>query len=119
MKIGIRKPNIKKSIKARTTGKMKRKMKGAINPLYGKKGMGMINNPKKAIYNKVYNKTSIGVGDIIDSMNSDCKSTINTNRRSGNGVLIFVAILFFPITIAYFLLKWLCILVMKIYNQIK
>ena len=47
MKLGIRKPNIKKSIKARTTGKVKRMAKKAINPLYGKKGMGYINNPKK------------------------------------------------------------------------
>ncbi|WP_099809910.1 TM2 domain-containing protein [Streptococcus suis] len=61
MKIGIRTPNLKKSIKARTTGKLKRKMKSAVNPLYGKKGMGMITNPKKAIYNKVYNKTTIDV----------------------------------------------------------
>ena len=47
MKYGVRKPNIKKSIKARTTGKMKRQVKKAVNPLYGKKGMGVINNPKR------------------------------------------------------------------------
>lgn len=58
MKIGYRKPSLKKSMKARTTGKLKRKAKGAINPLYGKKGMGVINNPKKAVYNKVYKKTT-------------------------------------------------------------
>lgn len=38
MKFGMRKPNIKKSIKARTTGKIKRKVKKELNPLYGKKG---------------------------------------------------------------------------------
>ena len=65
MKIGIRKPSIKKSIKARTTGKFKRKLKKAINPMYEKKGVGMITNPKKALYNKVYNKTTIGVSDIV------------------------------------------------------
>lgn len=59
MKFGMRKPNIKKSIKARTTGKIKRTLKKAINPSYGKKGIGYIKNPNKAIYNKVYNKTSI------------------------------------------------------------
>ena len=41
MKIGIRKPSLKKSIKARTTGKVKRKVKKAVNPLYGKKGAGI------------------------------------------------------------------------------
>lgn len=63
MKIGIRKPSLKKSFKARTTGRVKRSIKRSINPLYGKKGMGYINNPKKAVYNKVYNKTTISVWD--------------------------------------------------------
>jgi len=61
MKFGIRTPSLKKSLKARTTGKWKRQMKSAIIPGYGKKGMGWINNPKKAMYNKVYNKTTIDI----------------------------------------------------------
>ena len=65
MKFGLRKPSIKKSLKARTTGKLKRKVKSTINPFYGKKGMGWFRNPKKAAYNKVYNKTSVGVRDIV------------------------------------------------------
>lgn len=66
MKFGMRKPNIKKSIKARTTGKIKRKMKSTINPLYGKKGMGFIKNPKKAVTDKIYHKTSFGIMDIFN-----------------------------------------------------
>lgn len=65
MKIGMRKPNLKKSLKARTTGKLKRKVKKSINPFYGKKGMGWINNPKKAMYNKVYNKTTFSWKDLF------------------------------------------------------
>lgn len=65
MKVGFRKPSIKKSIKARTTGKVKRKIKSSVNPLYGKKGMGWVNNPKKAAYNKVYNKTTFGLRDLF------------------------------------------------------
>lgn len=65
MKIGMRKPSIKKSIKARTTGRAKRAVKSTVNPLYGKKGMGWVNNPKKAAYNKVYNKTSFSIFDLI------------------------------------------------------
>lgn len=64
MKMGVRTPSLKKSLKARTTGKAKRAVKGAVNPLYGKKGMGIL-NPKKAVYNKVYKKTSIGLFDLI------------------------------------------------------
>lgn len=79
MKMGIRKPNIKKSIKARTTGKIKRQMKKAVNPMYGKKGMGMVNNPKKAVYNKVYNKTSVGVSDLAHS------GSTNSHSRNSKG----------------------------------
>ena len=65
MKFGLRKPSIKKSIKARTTGKIKRKIKSSIDPTYGKKGVGWIKNPKKAAYNKVYKKTSFGLRDLF------------------------------------------------------
>ena len=58
MKIGLRTPSLKKSFKARTTGRLKRKIKKATNPFYGKKGMGYIKNPKRAIKNKIYHKTT-------------------------------------------------------------
>lgn len=59
MKFGLRTPSIKKSISARTTGKAKRTLKRLSNPFYGKKGTGLITNPKKAVYNKVYSKTTV------------------------------------------------------------
>lgn len=65
MKIGMRTPNFKKSIKARTTGKVKRKIKKALIPGYGKKGMGWVKDPKRAAYNKVYNKTSFSLFDLF------------------------------------------------------
>ncbi len=65
MKIGMRKPSIKRSIKARTTGRMKREVKKAIIPWYGKKGIGIL-RPKKAIYNKIYRKTSFSFWDLLD-----------------------------------------------------
>ena len=65
MKIGIRKPSIKKRVRARTTGKLERKVKSAINPFYGKKGMGWIRDPKRAMYNKIYNKTTVSVDDLF------------------------------------------------------
>lgn len=58
MKIGIRTPSLSKTIKAKTTGKLKRSVKKAVVPLYGKKGVGLVTDPKKAVYNKVYKKTS-------------------------------------------------------------
>ncbi len=65
MKFGMRSPSLKKSLKARTTRKAKRSVKKALIPGYGKKGMGWIKNPKKAAYNKVYNKTSFNIFDLF------------------------------------------------------
>ena len=65
MKIGIRKPSIKKSLKARTTGKLKRALKSEIVPLYNQKGTGIVKNPKKAVYNKVYKKTTFSIFDLF------------------------------------------------------
>ena len=88
MKFGIRKPSLKKSISARTTGRAKRAVKRAVNPLYGKKGMGWVNNPKKAAYNKVYNRTS-------------------TSATSSMGCL--ATFLFSPFLIIFYLFKFLCL----------
>lgn len=65
MKFGMRKPSIKKSIVAKTTGRVKKSVKKAIIPGYGKKGSGWIKNPKKAAYNKIYNKTSFSIWDLF------------------------------------------------------
>ena len=83
MKIGIRKPSLKRSLKARTTGKLKRATKRAINPVYGKKGMGFVTNSKKAVYNKVYNKTTVGLSDISKS-SSNSKSSVVTSAETIN-----------------------------------
>ena len=65
MKFGVRKPSLKRSIKARTTGRAKRAVKKALIPGYCKKGAGWIKNPKKAAYNKVYKKTTFSIFDIF------------------------------------------------------
>ena len=68
MKFGLRKPSLKKSLKLRTSGRIKKSVKHSVNPLYGKKGMGYVKSPKKAVYNKVYRNTSVGVFDIFKKM---------------------------------------------------
>ena len=65
MKFGLRTPSLKKSIKARTTGRAKRAIKKALIPGYGKKSMGWVKNPKRALYNKVYHKTSFSIWDLF------------------------------------------------------
>lgn len=59
MKFGFRTPSLKKTLKARTTGAIKRKAKSAVNPLYGKKGVGLIKDPERSVKNKIYKKTTI------------------------------------------------------------
>lgn len=65
MKFGFRKPSLKRSFKAKTTGRAKRRVKKAIVPGYGKKGSGWVKSPKKAAYNKVYKKTTKSIFDIF------------------------------------------------------
>lgn len=91
MKFGFRTPNIQKSIKARTTGRIKRSAKKAINPLYGKKGIGFISNPKKAVYNKVYNKTSFGLSSLLGLFSSNKKSK-HAKHSKINNIFNFVEI---------------------------
>lgn len=64
MKFGLRTPSLKKSISARTTGQLKRAVKRAVIPGYGKKGIGLL-HPKRAMYNKVYNKTTFSIFDLF------------------------------------------------------
>ncbi|BDR52685.1 hypothetical protein KIM372_05920 [Bombiscardovia nodaiensis] len=65
MKIGMRKPSLKRSISARTTGKLKREVKKAVIPGYGRRGMGWVKNPKKAARNAVYRRTTFSIWDLF------------------------------------------------------
>lgn len=80
MKYGIRTPSPSKSVKARTTGKLNRSAKKAVNPLYGKKGTGWVNDPGRAAYNKVYNKTTASLDDLpTDSSHSESNNSQMSN----------------------------------------
>lgn len=65
MKFGFRTPSLKRSISARTTGRAKRAIKRAIIPGYGRRGIGLLTNPKKSLYNRVYCRTTFGLGDVL------------------------------------------------------
>lgn len=83
MKIGVRTPSLKKSFKARTTGRINRTLKKSVNPLYGKKGMGYIRNPEKAIYNKVYHKVTV---DPLKPLKNGSRN--NTKRTASEPELV-------------------------------
>ena len=62
MKFGFRIPSLKRRISARTSWRRYvRHSMGIKVP----KGIGIFTNPKKAIYNKVYRKTTFGIGDML------------------------------------------------------
>ena len=110
MKYGMRKPSIKKSIKARTTGKVKRQVKKAINPLYGKKGIGYIKNPKKTLYNKIYNKTTFKAPYLTN--NKQTKTTYENSQieypKNFDRICWIILSIILPILCAMLLL--LCII---------
>lgn len=103
----MRTPSLTRSLKARTTSKWKRQAKKAIIPGYGKK-MGWVKNPKKAMYNKVYHKTTFGLSDLFKSSKKRAKNnkqplqydssrqhTSNKNKRGSFIFLIVSLILLF------------------------
>ena len=65
MKFGMRTPSLRKSISARTTGRLKRSVKRQLIPGYGRKGMGVLRDPQRAAYNAVYRRTTFGLGDLF------------------------------------------------------
>ncbi len=57
MKFGVRKPSIKKRIAARTS--VKRYLRHSLG-LKAPRGYGWLTNPKKAAYNRIYRRTTVG-----------------------------------------------------------
>lgn len=59
MRFGFRRPSIRKRIAARTS--VKRYIRHSLG-LKAPRGWGWVTNPKKAAYNRVYNRTTYGLG---------------------------------------------------------
>jgi len=62
MKFGVRKPSVRGRISARIS--IKRLVRHSFG-LKAPRGAGWITNPKKALYNRVYNRTSISVDRLL------------------------------------------------------
>ena len=86
MKVGIRTPSVRKSISARTTGRVKRAVRKSIDPTYGKRGIGIVKNPKKAVYNAVYRKTTVSVKDVLSSGGHPYHSSAPETDSSGKSL---------------------------------
>jgi hypothetical protein len=57
MKFGIRTPSLRKRIAARTS--LKRVLRHSLG-LKAPRGWGWLTNPKRAAYNRIYNRTTVG-----------------------------------------------------------
>ncbi len=62
MKFGFRVPSIKKRIAARTS--LKRIVRHSLG-VKAPRGWGWVTNPRKAAYNRIYRKTTVGCGTFI------------------------------------------------------
>lgn len=111
VKIGIRKPSWKKSIAARKKGKLNRKIKRAIIPGYGQRGVGWA-HPKRKLYNKAYSRTTVSVNDLLKQSNRKSTSTrrkdsiVKSNGTNfgcggliGLTVIVALAIQFWPVVL--------------------
>lgn len=123
MKYGVRKPSVKKSISARTKGRVTRTVKGAINPTYGKKGMGWVNDPGKAAYNKVYNQTTWSATQLPTGIaNNRCNgenSEVNMSSQVGCGCLgclVFIGAI--PGILLVLLLLWVMFIISPILGML-
>lgn len=65
MKYRMRIPSPTRSLKARTTGRIKRAAKKQIIPGYGRKGMGWAKNPRRAAKGALYKRTTFSFWDLF------------------------------------------------------
>ncbi len=65
MKFGMRKPSLKKRIGARTSIKRQIIHRGGLKM---PRGYGWVRNPKKYIYNKVYNRTTFDIFKVFKNL---------------------------------------------------
>lgn len=65
MKFGMRKPSLKRRISARTSIKRQVVHRAGIKM---PRGYGWVRNPKKYVYNKVYNRTSFDIFALLKKL---------------------------------------------------
>lgn len=65
MKFGMRTPSLKKRISARTSIKRQVVQRAGIKM---PRGYGWLRNPKKYVYNKVYNRTTFDVFKLLKKL---------------------------------------------------
>ena len=67
MKFGFRMPSLKKRISARTSWKRIIRHRAGVK---APRGFGLLTDPKRAAYNRIYSRTSIGAGSLFGGRSS-------------------------------------------------
>jgi hypothetical protein len=81
MKWGFRKPSIRKRVAARLS--WKRYVRNSLG-LKAPRGWGWLTNPHKALYNRVYRRTTFGIDDLFKT---------SRRRKSQAGCLVMVMVM--------------------------
>lgn len=108
MKFGIRAPSLKRRFAARTS--WKRVVRHSMG-LKAPRGMGFVTNPKRALYNRVYNRTSVSIDRLgKTSKTTTVSATTSASKISGSfwiNAVIFLVLtaVFFPLGIGFLIYK--------------
>lgn len=105
MKFGVRKPSLKRRFAARTS--VKRYVRHNMG-IKAPRGMGIVTNPKRALYNKAYNKTSISADRLIGKSHGTSSSPQTHTQKTNNPSMLKVVfyVFFWPYILTYKLIKY-------------
>ena len=90
MKWGFRKPSLRKRVAARTS--WKRFVRHNLG-LKAPRGWGWLTNPKKALYNRIYRRTTFGIEDLF--------KTRRRRKSSAGCLVVFLAALALVVAASY------------------
>lgn len=99
MKFGIRIPSLKRRLSARTS--WKRYLRHSMG-LKVPRGMGFATNPKKALYNRIYNKTSVSADRLLQTKGNNRTVTSSPNSKGLSFSFVVNAIIFFVLLFSFF-----------------
>ncbi|PJE68228.1 hypothetical protein COU94_02970 [Candidatus Shapirobacteria bacterium CG10_big_fil_rev_8_21_14_0_10_38_8] len=111
MKFGIRMPSLKRRLAARTS--WKRIVRHNLG-LKAPRGMGFVTNPKRALYNRVYNKTSVSVDRLLRT-NKATPTSFSTSPKTISSYFLINLVIFLILTAVFFPLG-IGFLVYKLYQ---
>lgn len=100
MRFGVRRLSIRGRISARTS--WKRHVRHSMG-FKAPRGMGLFTNPKKAIYNRAYNRTTVSVDDLLKPARASSGASYSGSNAAGEAFAIGIV----TVGIALAFLMWL------------